>query len=189
MTFEERLALSRQGDKKALEELFNPVQPLLRLQAQTLLGSGLASRLDPSDVVQETVTQAYKDLAQFQGSSEAEWIAWLRCLLEGHVAKAWRHHHAGKRDLALEVTALETQPASSRGADPAKEILEMEQAMQLAAAIERLPETMRQIIVRRVFQEEPFEEIASSLGHTSGAVRVQWTRAIRRLRQMLDYQN
>jgi RNA polymerase sigma-70 factor, ECF subfamily len=67
--FEDTLARSRAGDRDALESLFAPWRPLLRLQARQLLGPALAGRVDPSDVVQEALAQAYADLGQFRGSA------------------------------------------------------------------------------------------------------------------------
>jgi DNA-directed RNA polymerase specialized sigma24 family protein len=55
--------------------------------------------------------------------------------------------------------------------------------------MEHLPDPMRQVVVRRVFQREPFETIAASLGCSSGAARVMWTRALRKLRAALPPQS
>ena len=97
MSFAERLARGRAGDRIALEELFVPWRPLLRLQAHQLLGSELCARIDPSDVVQEAWTQAFAGLDQFRGGSEGEWVNWLRALVAGQAANVRRFHHAGKR--------------------------------------------------------------------------------------------
>jgi DNA-directed RNA polymerase specialized sigma24 family protein len=48
-----------------------------------------------------------------------------------------------------------------------------------------LSEAEREVVLRRVFDHEPFEEIARALGRSPGACRVVWTRALRRLRQLL----
>jgi RNA polymerase sigma factor (sigma-70 family) len=60
--------------------------------------------------------------------------------------------------------------------------IDHEEARRLAAAIEDLPARMRDVIVGRVFEQRPFEEIAAGLGCSPGAARVLWTRALRRLR-------
>jgi RNA polymerase sigma-70 factor (ECF subfamily) len=164
--------------------LFARWRPLLRLQARRLLGAELAARADPSDIVQETSLQAFRDLDQFRGRTEAEWVAWLRCLVAGHAAKARRHHFAEQRDPGRE-HPLPGPDVADQQAGPVFAIIDEEQAVRLAAAIEELSEAMREVVVRRVFHEEPFEVVAAALDRSPGATRVLWTRALKRLREML----
>lgn len=185
MDFTECLARSRSGDDEAAADLFDRWRPLLRLQARTLLGGEISRRVEPSDVVQEALTQAAQDLTSFRGNTEAEWLAWLKTLVAGHAAKARRRHLADKRDARRERHEWQ-QPAASGAASPLAAAIEREEARRLAAAIEQLPEQMQEIVVSRVFDQQPFEEIARELECTPGAARVAWTRAIRRLRAALD---
>ena len=82
-SFAERLVLARSGEQVALEELFTRWQPLLRLQARMLLGAELAARVDPADIVQEALAQAFENLDSFRGQTEGEWVAWVRRILAG----------------------------------------------------------------------------------------------------------
>ncbi len=181
-SFAESLARSREGDRAALEGLFARWRPLLRLQASRALGADLTARVDPSDVVQETCTQAFADLEAFRGTTEGEWLAWLRKMVIGHAAKARRFHHAQGRDPRCEQAGVETAHPSAL---PLARLLDDERAALVAAAVEELPVDMRQVVVRRVFQRQPFAEVAQALGCTVGAARARWTRALRRLRQTL----
>ena len=185
MSFAERLARSRAGDRIALEELFVPWRPLLRLQAHQLLGSELCARIDPSDVVQEAWAQAFASLDQFRGGSEGEWVNWLRALVAGQAANAQRFHHAGKRTPGREDGWPVESLADEQVLGPATDILLRERDARLAAALEALPEDMHTVVVRRVFHREPFPVVARALGRSPGATRVLWTRALRRLRQLL----
>jgi RNA polymerase sigma-70 factor (ECF subfamily) len=181
--FADNLGRGRKGDRHALEGLFAPWRALLRLQADQLLGAELAARIDPSDVVQEAYTYAFANLDQFRGTSEGEWVNWLRAIVAGQAANARRHHQAQKRALDRE------QPPCPAPADgnpgPTSALLLKEQDAQLASAIAALPADMHAVVVRRVFHQEPFESIAADLGRSSGAARVLWTRALRRLKQLL----
>jgi RNA polymerase sigma-70 factor (ECF subfamily) len=185
MSFEQRLTLGREGNPAALENLFARWRPLLRLQARKLLGADVSARVDPSDVVQEAFAQAFQTLNQFRGQSEGEWVAWLRRIVAGQAAKARRHHHADKRDAHCD-QALPDFGGIDDGAGPISRLLNQEQAARLAAAIEALPEPMREVILRRVFHQEPFDVVARAMQRTPGAARVLWTRALRTLREMLD---
>jgi RNA polymerase sigma-70 factor (ECF subfamily) len=183
-SFADRLARSRSGDRAAAEDLFGRWRPLLRLQARRLLGPDLAARIDPSDVVQESLARAFDTLAQFRGGTEAEWVGWLRAVVAGEAAKARRHHAADKRDARRDAPLPDT--AQWDGPDPAGRLLDAEQAARLAAAVEALPEAMREVVVRRVFDRADFEAVARETGRSPGAARVLWTRAVRRLREALD---
>src|SRR6516225_6893035 len=94
MGFEERLTRGRNGDPAALDQLFQRWRLLLRLQARKLLGAELSARVDPSDVVQEALTQAFQSLNQFRGRTEEEWVGCLRSIVTGQAAKMRRNHRA-----------------------------------------------------------------------------------------------
>jgi RNA polymerase sigma-70 factor (ECF subfamily) len=182
--FAERLARARAGDRDALGALFAPWRPLLRLQADQLLGAELSARLDPSDVVQDAFTQACATLAQFRGTTEGEWVNWLRAIVAGKAANAGRHHSADRRAAGREV-AREPASCPDRVPGPDGQAVLREDDARLAAALATLPPDMNAVIVRRVFHREPFEVVARALGRSPGAARVLWTRALRRLRQAL----
>jgi RNA polymerase sigma-70 factor (ECF subfamily) len=184
--FEDTLGRSRAGDRDALESLFAPWRPLLRLQAQQFLGPALAGRVDPSDVVQESLAQAYRDLGQFRGGDEGAWVAWLRAIVAGHAAKACRHHLAAKRHPGREGGGFAAQVVDTRATSPDAALLGREEAARLAVAIDALNEPLREVVVRRAFHGEPFGQVAQALGRSEGAARVLWVRALRRLRQALD---
>src|SRR5581483_90503 len=73
-------------------------RPYLRLLAGLQLDSRLQAKLDPSDLVQETLLKAHENLGQFRGHTDAELAAWLRTILANSLAEAARRYGAAKRD-------------------------------------------------------------------------------------------
>src|SRR5580704_7277509 len=74
----------------------------LLLLARMQMGKQLCAKLDPSDVVQQTLLDAHRQLEQFRGSTSAEMAGWLRRMLACNLADALRAFSRGKRDAARE---------------------------------------------------------------------------------------
>jgi RNA polymerase sigma-70 factor (ECF subfamily) len=183
-SFRERIARLRRGEVDA-SELVAKWRPLLRLRARGLLGRELSARADSSDVVQEALSQAIRDADRFRGTTEGEWMAWLQTILSGQAAKLRRFHHAEKRNVQMEMAAP-SDIASEHSSNPIVGLVRHEHMLQLAKAIESLPESMRAVVVLRAFDQHSFEQIGAAMGRSPGAVRVLWTRAIRQLRGIMD---
>src|SRR4051812_20595086 len=74
----------------------------LQLLARLHLDPRLAGKLDPSDVVQQTLLQAHQARAQFRGTTDGERAAWLRQILANNLAGAARAFARPGRDAARE---------------------------------------------------------------------------------------
>src|SRR5262249_7771043 len=71
----------------------------LHLLARLQLDPRLRGKLDPSDVVQQTLVKAHENREQFRGHTDAEQAAWLRRILANTLIDAARKY---QRELALE---------------------------------------------------------------------------------------
>ena len=58
--------------------------------------------------------------------------------------------------------------------------------MLLADAVDRLPDDYREAFVLRTLEHVPFEDIAARMGRSTGAVRMLWARAVKKLNEMLE---
>src|SRR5262249_59344683 len=100
-----------------------PVRPLehfreyLRVLARLQIDPRLRPKLDPSDVVQETLLKAHERRDQFRGTTNAELAAWLRQILANQLAEALRHYTRQARDVSRErsLEAAVEGPAPRRG--------------------------------------------------------------------------
>lgn len=167
----------------------------LRLIAQLQAGKELQAKFSPSDLIQATFLQAQKGFRDFQGNSEGELIAWLRAILASQLAMEVRRYSTGGRNVRLErqmhfemdqSSILMNAMLAARGNSPSQSALQRERAVLLADALAKLPAHYRNIIVLRHLRGKSFAEIAASEQRTLDSVKSAWTRAISKLREMLD---
>src|ERR1700758_3344213 len=94
----------RAGDPVAREGLFARYRSYLRVLALTQLGRHLRAKCDASDIVQQTLLEAHRDFAGFQGEHEGELLAWLRRILAHNLFNEPRRFAARQRDAAREIS-------------------------------------------------------------------------------------
>jgi RNA polymerase sigma-70 factor, ECF subfamily len=183
------LARARDGDRAALDRLFGACRGYVRALARARLESWLQAKVDPSDLVQQSLLDAFRGFGQFQGATSAEWLAWLRRIVEHNAADLIRFYHgADKRQVGREVVLGHGSdggfsPAAG-GETPSQELLRKERELLLADALERLAEDHRAVIVLRNLQRLPFDEVARRLGRSRPAVQMLWMRAMRKLQEV-----
>jgi RNA polymerase sigma-70 factor (ECF subfamily) len=170
-------------------------RPLLRLQVRQLqLDPRLRRRLDESDLVQDALLRAHQHLADFRGADQAAFLKWLEQILANVLTDAVRRERAQKRDVALEQSldaALCESSArlgnylAAHDSTPSEQAERQEQLLRLAAAIDRLPDDYRDVILRRDLMSEPVAEVAVQMDRTEKAIAGLLLRARRRLRELL----
>lgn len=176
--------VSDTGDASVFSSLVERWRPYLRLHAQRYIDRTIAARVDPSDLVQDTLVKAHANYSSFRGSTDGEWAFWLKKILFNEAQRTRRHHLAEKRSVAAERAVAPEQTGAFRCTQ--KKLEQLELTEQVLAAVEQLPEPMREVIVRRVFKHQAFAQIAGEIDKSEGATRVIWTRAVKLLRDLLD---
>jgi RNA polymerase sigma-70 factor (ECF subfamily) len=166
----------------------------LRLLARMHLDPRLQSKLDPSDVVQQTLLQAHQARTDFRGRSEAELTAWLRQILARNLAHAVRDLGRAKRDVGRERSLEAALDASSarleawlaaEQSSPSQQAHHNEQVARLAEAMEELPEAQREALVLHYWQGQSLAEIGQQLGRTPAAVAGLLHPGLKHLRTLL----
>jgi RNA polymerase sigma-70 factor (ECF subfamily) len=185
------LAQARAGDLNALGKVLEGYREYLRLLARARVGGELRVRLDPSDLVQETLLEAQRDFGQFVGGSDAELAVWLRRILARNLADQLKHHQSQKRDVGRQqsLDPLIEQAHEALAAPlstPSHQASRREQAVVMANAMARLPDDYREVIALRHVEGRSFDEVADRMGRTSGAVRMLWMRALEQLGRMME---
>jgi RNA polymerase sigma-70 factor (ECF subfamily) len=188
---EQLLRLARAGSGPALGQLLELYRNYLTLLAGLQISRRLQSKVDAADLIQETFLQAHKHFSGFRGTSEGEWMAWLRQILATTVAQLVRHYYGRqRRDVRLEQDlAAELEDSSrvmdralvSRQSSPSERAVRREQAVLLANALASLPADYRELIVLRHLEGLKFAEVAQRMGRTLDSVKKMWTPALAEL--------
>ena len=172
-----------------------PYRDYLRVLARVQLSPALQAKLDPSDLVQQTLLAAHEKRHQFRGRTQAEWAAWLRQILASRLAKAARRYTTARRRIGLERSfgaaldessaRLETRLAVDC-ASPSQVAARNEQAVRLARAVAQLAADQRRAVELYYLKGASLAEVADRLGRGKRAAAGLIFRAIRRLRRVLE---
>jgi RNA polymerase sigma-70 factor (ECF subfamily) len=189
---EELIVRARRGESGARQQLLARHRDRLRRMVAVRLDRRLAARLDPSDVVQEALLDAAQRLSDYLEHRPVPFYPWLRRLAWEHLLKLHQKHiTARKRSASREerqVLALPDESALelarrlvSPGTSPSNGVLREEVRGRVQAALARLPEGDREVLVLRYLEQLSMAEIAAVLDISEGAVKMRHTRALRRL--------
>jgi RNA polymerase sigma-70 factor (ECF subfamily) len=166
----------------------------LRLLARIQLAPALRGKLDPSDLVQQTLLKAHLALGQFRGRSTAELASWLRQILARTLANATREHGRERRDVALERSLERSLEQSSarleawliaEHSSPSHRAERNEQAYLLTRALATLPEAQREALLLKHCQGWTLAEIGRHLDRSPTAVASLLQRGLKQLREHL----
>jgi RNA polymerase sigma-70 factor (ECF subfamily) len=163
----------------------------LRLVARLQLDDRLRSKLDPSDIVQETLLKAHQHQGQCRAQTDTERAAWLRQILANTLADAVRQFLQGeKRNVDLErslqaSSARLEQMLSDGQLSPSEQAQRHEQFLLLAEGLAALPDDQRQAVEGRHLHGFSVGEVARQMGRSRAAVAGLLRRGLDALRQHL----
>jgi RNA polymerase sigma-70 factor (ECF subfamily) len=167
----------------------------LRLQVEIELSPRLRVKEDPSDIVQQTLLEAHRDLATFRGQTEAELYGWLRTILARNLLNVVRHYHTQGRDIDLEQRVADRLEQSSMRIDeflasdqtsPSQQAVHNEQVERLLDGLVALLEGERTALVLKHFQGWSLSQISEHMGRPPDAVAGLLKRGLKKLRSHLQ---
>ncbi|CAN5320091.1 RNA polymerase sigma factor RpoE [soil metagenome] len=165
------------GDQKAFELLVIKYQRRI----QRLIGRMVRDVDLVEDIAQETFIRAYRALAQFRG--EAQFYTWLYRIAVNTAKKALMDlkrnptvsENAYKSDDDDETSRVENELTSSE--TPEAVLASKEIAAIINAAMQDLPEELREAITLREIEGLSYEEISEAMNCPIGTVRSRIFRA------------
>ena len=189
------IRLAREGQSEALAQILKAYRNYLLLIAGTCLERDLRGKADPSDVVQEALLKVHENFHQFRGATEKELLGWMRSILARLLTDLHRRFVLGaERRVQRERSIDDLVDRSSvvlegllvnRQDSPSSRARQREQSVLLADALARLGPDDQEVITLRNLLELEWEEVARRMGRSADAVRMLWTRAVRRLGDQL----
>lgn len=181
-------------DRTRLHDLIEQNRHYLRMLARIQNSAHVPAKIDDSDIVQQTMLDAFCSLEMFRGTSEAELRAWLRRMLSRNLADAIRHVHRDKRNVNLEKSLHDALEHSSdclerylaEDASRPDQLAQRNELLErLTVALDSLPADQRQAVILHHLQGEKSAEIARRMDKTVIAVAGLIRRGVKRLRELM----
>jgi len=179
------------NEPEALSQPIEEYRDYLHLLARHQIDPRLRGKLDPSDVVQQTLVKAYQNRDQFRGGTAGEQAAWLRRILANNLIDAARKY---QREAAVEIDVERAVHDSSARLEawlaaeqtsPSQDVIREEQLLRLAQALASLPDDQRLVIELHHLKQDAVADIALKLEKTEAAVAGLLRRGLKKLRELL----
>ena len=193
---EERLLkLAAGGDSDALGRLLESHRQRLERIVRVRLDHRVQSRMNASDVIQETCIEAGQRLKEYLENPEVPFFVWLRYLAHQRLQQLHRHHLGRQIRDANRERSIDPQDSDDQletgfiaaqlvaRYSSANSILQREELRKrLYEFLDRLESVDREILVLRHFEHLTNVECAQILGLSKTAASNRYVRALERLR-------
>ncbi len=174
---ESQIARVVEGERDAFRGVVDVFLPQVRAM---IVGRSLPG-IDVDEVVQRSFVEAYKNLADYRpGTNFRAWlltIARYQLMAETTRIRRVSDYHT---KYVPEVLARQSLASLETGAD------EDVRLQHLAVCLRSMPESARDVLRRRYESEQSYDEIASALGRSAGAVRKQLCLLRQKLHQCIS---
>ena len=134
----------------------------------------LQSRADAEDLCQEVFEKVHLRLDSFD-PEKASVSTWIYAITRNCVIDFYRRSHPHDE--------IDENQATDGSIDD--DLLNDETLEELAAALEKLPAQLRQIIVLRYYDGTPLTEIAKKLNLSYGAIKLRHAKALEMIRESM----
>ena len=174
------------------DPLFARHREALRATVACRFDPALRGRVDPSDIVQETHIEAFRRLPEYLRHPPMPFHLWLRKMARERLIMTRRRHlGASCRAVGNELPLPEqsslviARQLLAAEPSPSEHACREELAQQVRAALERLPDRDREILLMRSYEMLSYEEVACLLEIEPAAARKRYGRALLRLHRQL----
>ena len=177
----ETLVRVRDRDPEALGELFEFSFNRVFSLAARLLGDRTAAE----DATQEVFLKVHRAADRLDPDRDP--MAWLTVITYNVCRDLWRSRgrRALDRSVPIDGESISEERLPGREPDPESRAIDRERDRAVQAAISRLPEEMRIVVLLHDYHGRGHEEIGRTIGASHAAVRKRYSRALTRLAEDL----
>lgn len=173
------------GQPAALETLLTRHRDYIRRVIDIRVEAALRARVDPSDIVQDTLVVASRRIHDFLQRRPTSFRVWLRRHALERLIDARRQHLRLKRDVQRDILITDASSMAIAGGllgnRPSENVMRRELIEQIQAALAALAETDREILMMRHGEQLTGAETAEVLGISPDAASKRYGRAVARL--------
>jgi RNA polymerase sigma-70 factor (ECF subfamily) len=170
---------ARGGSNEAIGELFELCGDKLLALIRVRLGPALRREVDSQDIMQQTLLKAFERINQFEGADRDTLMGWLATIAWNEIRDQADYYRRLRRDAHLRATWVSSF-------DPEERLLHTEvsriglreDTRRLVAAMDRLTEAHREVLILRRFEELSFKQIGERLERSPEAARKLFARAM-----------
>lgn len=184
------------GDESATAKLLARYQSRLKQMIRIFLDPRVSPRVDPSDILQETLTNAAMRIDNYHHDMPGGFYPWLRQIAKDRIIDAHRRHlFAAKRSVARETREPSYIPedSASQLADrlvadqtsPSRQVRNNELREKIFAALKLLPDSYCDVLLMRYMEQLSIKEISAVLNITESAAKSRLWRALEKMNSMV----
>jgi RNA polymerase sigma-70 factor (ECF subfamily) len=158
----------------------------------SLLARSLRDPADAADVTQEVFVKVFRNISGFHGEASLRTWIYRIALHEASNQRRWWARHK-QRELTIDAplnsddddTFCLADALAAHDASPYDRAAQMQLRTRVEAALAKLPEVFREVVVLREIEGFGYEEIAQVLNVNIGTVKSRLTRGRAALRELL----
>ena len=174
---------ARDGDREALDLLFDRYLPVLRRWAAGRLPRWARDVVDTDDLIQDTLIKTFRNVESFVPRHDGAVAAYLRQAMHNRIRDEIRKVQARPRKADLS----DGRPDAS--ASPLEEAVGREALRRYEEALRRITEDERELVLARIELGLSYEAIAAHTNRPSAdAARMAVGRALVRLATEMDHE-
>ena len=176
-TFEQSL---KARDPQALERFFDEWFPLIHGYVRRQVGDEHTAE----DLTQDIFLNIHRAIESYDPERDLE--PWVYRIATNKIRDHWRSRHRRHYNPVDDEDVNFAESTALSEELPEESLIAGEANDDLRVAVERLPESLRDTVVMRIYEGASFEAIGEALGRNATAVRKRYSRALAALREFVD---